>query len=190
MGRDGMATTKTNKIKIGNKHENTVKKIYENAGWIVARAYGKPIYIPSQKRVVMGKNDFFGAFDLIAINPDGRVRLIQVTSDTKITERLKKMKKVPVPDEMKILVVWRGRRKKKVYTEFDANGKIVDEYDKSGKRPDETKSGFQCVICKRVIDFGKMKHFLELKEKDKDNNVISTHKFPICGWCYGYLLEV
>lgn len=175
---------KLNKRFRGDQHERRIKKIYESAGWLVERSYGKPVYIQKINRVVIGKHDFFGCFDLIAIHPNGSIRLLQVTADTKINDRIEKMKQIPLPDYMKVLVVWRGRRKKKVYTEFDMSGNIIDEYDRNGMKHDGVIFSYQCAICKRIINTDRVDKMISIQETNIE------HRIPVCDACYSKIMEV
>jgi hypothetical protein len=178
----------------GRKHENTVAKIYESRGYAVERARASATYIPQLKRIVSVPHDFFGVFDLIAVSPEGQIKFIQVTADSKIQKRIETMKNVTqIPDNLKFLVVWRKSRK--VYSEINIDGFVVDEYKSSGNSPPEknttTRGYFVCGICKQsipIVDEHKPpKYTISIHTNQTDDIPVAT--MFICDRCHSRIMH-
>jgi hypothetical protein len=63
------------------------------------RAEGFAVETVEQIKRVPGKTwrvDLFGAFDLLAVNAEGQVRAVQVTSRGNVSSRVKKLADLPV----------------------------------------------------------------------------------------------
>ena len=62
---------------------------------------GYEVQTVEQIKRVPGKTwrvDLFGAFDLLAVNPEGEVKAVQVTSRSNVSSRVKKLSDLPVLD--------------------------------------------------------------------------------------------
>jgi len=101
----------------GNYYELKSKALLEKQGFSVERALAKVIWIG--KRPISMHHDFFGLFDLIAINSRG-FRLVQVKYQDKEThgwlaETRKGIAEFPSPSDTKELHIWKqksiGKRK-------------------------------------------------------------------------------
>lgn len=67
----------------------------------VLRDEGYEVQVVEQIKRIPGKTwrvDLFGAFDLLAVNANGDVRAIQVTSRSNVAARCKKLADLPVLD--------------------------------------------------------------------------------------------
>ena len=67
---------------------------------------------------VTWRNDLFGAFDLLGVNPDGEVIAVQVTSRSNVSARVKKLADLEVLDRLRtagwtLLVMGWGKTKTK-----------------------------------------------------------------------------
>jgi len=179
---------------VGRHHEQNIAKIYEKRGYVVERARASATYIPKLKRVVSVPHDFFGVFDLIAVHPEGQIKFIQVTADSKIKKRLEAMKSVSaIPDNLKFLVVWRKSRK--VYSEINIDGYVVDEYKSNGEAPKDKRTTtlgyFLCGICKHSIPIDEQRqlplHTISIDSVDAYDKPVVT--MCICDRCYANLFE-
>lgn len=101
-------------MRLGGKDlEDAVRLHHEQAGWLTHRADPVTRYKwEGNERVQDSQHDLFGVFDVIAINPQGSVRLIQATTRSGVSERMVKISKKwewPVGDSLEVQIwVWEG----------------------------------------------------------------------------------
>ena len=89
----------------GNKIEVMAETILGLRGYAVQRAWRKMIRI-GPNRYVSNTNDFFGAFDIIAINSE-HVKLVQTTTADGRFERQHKIEAAKIPHNFSVLrEVW------------------------------------------------------------------------------------
>lgn len=74
----------------GNAYEREVQVSLEKLGYLVHRAYASFVRLPSGKAFVRS-HDIFGTFDLVALDPIGSLRFLQITTESGATERRKKL---------------------------------------------------------------------------------------------------
>lgn len=93
-------------------------KIFEKAGYMVARPGKQVLYIPDghgSRRPVVSDMDLFGAFDLIAIKETVPVTFIQVCSKDPgdVAERRRKIEGIPLSRSAVAMVLsWNGGGKR------------------------------------------------------------------------------
>lgn len=107
--RDERKKAKQKTKAIGDKAEKRAQAILEAQGYQVCRAWPRRVPTGTPPRIawiVAGPQDFFEAFDLIAIKPGERIRFIQVTADSGIGRKKVKMEDVHVPVEHGTKEVW------------------------------------------------------------------------------------
>lgn len=111
----------------GNKHAKDFEQLLVGAGYITDRANPAISWIPDGKggrRPIARSEDFFNAFDIVALRGDSKVLLVQVTTITeqgdatgKATERRKKIDTLlPTLPLRHVLPVVAGRRPGKNWT--------------------------------------------------------------------------
>lgn len=104
--------------KKGTAKEIEVMKIFEKAGYMVARPGKQVLYIPDghgSRRPVVSDMDLFGAFDLIAIKETVPVTFIQVCSKDPgdVAERRRKIEGIPLSRTAVAMVLsWHGGGKR------------------------------------------------------------------------------
>lgn len=94
---------------IGDQAEKRAVAILEKQGYMVCRAWPRrvPTGVPPRIMwIVAGPQDFFEAFDLIAVKLGERIRFIQVTVDSGIGRKKEQIADVPIPLEHGTKEVW------------------------------------------------------------------------------------
>lgn len=111
----------------GMKNERFVQKFLEKQGYLVHRAYASIVKLSG--KTFTRSNDIFGLFDILAKKEDEPIRLIQVSTGYRKSEKEKRILEKNIWDNCIVEIwlylskgVWKIYRLKK--NEFKEHGKI------------------------------------------------------------------
>ena len=111
----------------GNDFQDRCTSYLEAEGFAVHNQKTASRAIPIKGKIVWvsQRNDVFGAFDLIAVKAEEKVRFIQVTLDSSVAKRVKEVSGIPWPLEFMTVELWQGR---------EGGSVTVSRYDSQGFR--------------------------------------------------------